>query len=103
MGLLTIRIPEALLSNIMEIQKDEESNRDTVVRKLLEKTVHEWKISKAVKMLLDGRWTVRHAAKFAGINYHEIMDQMTDHGIDSGPLLERVGGDSGKILTARFR
>lgn len=90
MEVLTTRIPDDLLKDIEEIEREERSERAEVVRKLLDRAVHEWKMSKALKMVSDGRWTVRHAAKFAGLTYHEIIEKMTEHGIDSGPSLKEL-------------
>ncbi len=80
---LTTRIPEDLLKDIQQIEKEEAE----VVRKLLDTAVQEWKIAKALKMISEGRWTVRRAAKFAGTTYHEILEKMTDRDVDSGPRL----------------
>jgi Arc/MetJ-type ribon-helix-helix transcriptional regulator len=84
---LTTRIPEDLLKDIQQIEKDERSERAEVVRKLLDTAVQEWKIAKALRMISEGRWTVRRATKFAGTTYHEILEKMTDRGVDSGPTL----------------
>ena len=46
------------------------------------------KIAEALRMIKEGRWTVRRAAKFAGLTYHEILDKMTVFGVDSGPALK---------------
>ncbi len=43
---------------------------------------------KALKMVSEGRWTIRRAARFAGVTYHEILDKMAEKGIDSGPDLK---------------
>lgn len=86
MEVLTTRIPEDLLKDIQQIEK-ERSERAEVVRKLLDTAVQEWKMTKALKMISEGRWTVRRAARFAGTTYHEILEKMTDRGVDSGPAL----------------
>lgn len=51
-------------------------------------TVYYSKITKALKMIQEGRWTIRGAAKFAGLTYGEILGKMTDSGVDSGPTLK---------------
>ena len=86
MEVLTTRIPEDLLKDIQQIEK-ERSERAEVVRKLLDTAVQEWKMTKALKMISEGRWTVRRAARLAGSTYHEILVMMTDRGVDSGPAL----------------
>src|SRR3989449_8447701 len=90
MEVLTTRIPEDLLKDIQQIEKDERSERAEVVRKLLDTAVQEWKMTKALKMISEGRWTVRRAARFAGTTYHEILVVMTDPGGDSGPALRAL-------------
>src|SRR5207247_5954937 len=45
----------------------------------------------ALKMIREGRWTIRRAAKFAAVTYYEILDKMADEGIDSGPDLKDLG------------
>ena len=63
MEVLTTRIPEDLLRDIQQIEKDERSERAEVVRKLLDTAVQEWKMTKALKMISEGRWTVRRAGQ----------------------------------------
>jgi len=50
MEVLTTRIPEDLLKDIQQIEK-ERSERAEVVRKLLDTAVQEWKMTKALKMI----------------------------------------------------
>lgn len=90
MEVLTTRIPEDLLRAIQEIEREERAERAEVVRRLLDRAVHDWRIAKALKMIQEGRWTVRRAAKFAGLTYHEALDRMTELGVDSGPSLKEL-------------
>src|SRR3989442_12935633 len=90
MEVLTTRIPEDLLKDIQQIEKDERSERAEVVRKLLDTAVQEWKMTKALKMISEGRWTVRRSARFAGTTYHEILVRMTYRGVASSPALRDV-------------
>ena len=90
MEVLTTRIPDDLLKAIQEIEKDERAERAEVVRRLLDRAVHEWRTSKALRMIQEGRWTIRRAASFAGLRYHEMLDKMAEMGIDSGPTLKEL-------------
>jgi Arc/MetJ-type ribon-helix-helix transcriptional regulator len=90
MEVLTARIPDDLLKAIQEIETDERAERAEVVRRLLDKAVREWRLAKALRMIQDGRWTIRRAASFAGLKYHEILDKMTETGVDSGPTLKEL-------------
>jgi len=49
MEVLTTRIPEDLLKDIQQIEKDERSERAEVVRKLLDTAVQEWKMTKGTQ------------------------------------------------------
>ncbi len=88
MEVLTTRIPDDLLKAIQEIEREERAERAEVVRRLLDRAVHDWRVARALSMIQEGRWTIRRAAKFAGLSYHEILDRMADLGIDSGPALK---------------
>jgi len=90
MEVLTTRIPNDLLEAIREIERDERAERAEVVRRLLDRAVHEWKLAKALRMISEGRWTVRRAARFAGLGYHEILERMSEQGIDSGPSVKDI-------------
>ncbi len=90
MEVLTTRVPEDLLRDIQEIEKEERSERAEVVRRLLDRAVHDWKLTKALKMVSEGRWTIRRAAKFAGLTYQEVLDKMTEQGVDSGPSVKEL-------------
>src|SRR2546427_3515962 len=92
MEVLTTRIPEDLLKDIQQIEKDERSERAEVVRKLLDTAGQEWKKAKALKMMSDGRWTVRRAARFAGTTYHENLGKMIERGVDSRPAAREMRG-----------
>src|SRR5438445_12903569 len=84
MEVLTTRIPNDLLEAIREIERDERAERAEVVRRLLDKAVHEWKLAKALRMISEGRWTVRRAAKCAGLGYHEILERMSEQASTRG-------------------
>jgi len=90
MEVLTTRIPDDLLKAIMEIEKEERAERAEVVRRLLDRAVHDWRLAKALKMVSERRWTIRRAARFAGLTYHEVLDRMSELGIDSGPTLKEL-------------
>ncbi len=100
---LTTRIPEVLLKAIREIEKEERAERAEVIRRLLDRAVHHWRITKALRMIREGRWTVRRAAKFTGLTYHEVLDKMAEFGIDSGPTLKdlRQGLDTRDAFSVR--
>ena len=90
MEVLTTRIPDDLLKAIQEIEREERAERAEVVRRLLDRAVHDWRMAKALRMIQEGRWTVRRATDFVGVTYHEILGKMTETGVDSGPTLKEL-------------
>ena len=87
---MTTRIPRDLLEAITAIESDEKAEQAEVVRILLDKAVHEWKLAKALRMVSQGHWTVRRAARFAGLSYHQALGKMSEQGVDSGPALNEL-------------
>ena len=87
MKVLTTRVENELMKDLELIEREEKAERAEVARRLLAKGVKDWKLKKALEKISDGAWTVRRAARFAGITYYEMIEEMAKHGIDSGPTL----------------
>ena len=60
-------------------------------RRQPDKSIRDERIVEALRMISEGRWTIRRAARFAGVTYYEILDKMAEKGIDSGPDLKDLG------------
>lgn len=67
------------------------SVRARASRRQPDKSIRDERIVKALKMVSEGHWTIRRAAKFAAVTYHEILEKMAEKGIDSGPDLVDLG------------
>ncbi|MDY7082699.1 MAG: hypothetical protein SXQ77_09905 [Halobacteria archaeon] len=52
---LTTRVPEDIFEEIEKVQEEEQSDRSTVVKKLIESGLEDWKIKKAVEKYEEGR------------------------------------------------
>ena len=63
-----------MAKDLEEIEKEEKTDRATVVRKLLAKAIAEWKLEKALTLYCDGKITLWKAAKIAGLSLWEMMD-----------------------------
>jgi len=88
MEVLTTRISKELMEAIRLIEEEEQAERAEVVRRLLDKSVRGWRVEKALKMIGTGAWTIRRAAKFAGLTYYEMVEKMAEAGVDSGPAVK---------------
>jgi predicted HTH domain antitoxin len=87
MKVLTTRVEDELMKDLELIEREEKAERAEVARRLLAEGVRSWKLRKALEKISGGTWTIRRAAKFAGLTYYEMIEEMTKRGIDSGPTL----------------
>ena len=74
--MVAARLPETLVSDIKKIEDVEQTDRSTVLRKLLDKAVADWKKEYAAKRYADGSITLERAAVDAGISVREMMDYL---------------------------
>ncbi len=103
LAVLTTRIPDDLLKAIQEIEREERAERAEVVRRLLDRAVHDWRVARSLRMIQEGRWTIRRGAKFAGLSYHEMLDRMGELGVDSGPPLKKLREGLRDLRAGRVR
>ena len=74
--LVGARLPEALVADIKRIESIEQSDRSTVVRKLLYKAITEWKMDYAARLYSESKITLERAANDAGVSVREMMDYL---------------------------
>ena len=74
--MVAARLPETLVSDIKKIENVEQSDRSTVLRKLLDRAVIEWKKEYAAKRYADGSITLERAAMDADISVREMMNYL---------------------------
>ena len=87
MKVLTTRIEDRLMKDLEWIGREEKAERAEVARRLLGEAVKNWKLKKALEKISEGAWTIRRAARFAGVTYYEMIEEMAERGVDSGPTL----------------
>jgi len=79
---ISTRIPDKLARDLKEIEKEEESDRATTIRKLLTKAIKEWKIEHALELYHEGKVTLWRAARLAEVSLREMMERATKKGIE---------------------
>jgi predicted HTH domain antitoxin len=79
---ISTRIPDKLAKDLKEIEKEEESDRATTIRKLLTKAIKEWKIEHALELYHEGKVTLWRAARLAEVSLREIMERAAKKGIE---------------------
>jgi predicted HTH domain antitoxin len=71
---VSTRVPEDMARDLVEIEKEEQSDRATVVRKLLSKAISQWKLERALSLYGDGKITLWKAAMIAGLSLWEMVE-----------------------------
>lgn len=93
MKVVTARIEDDYFEALKAIEKDEQTDRAEVVRKLLAKGIEDWKLKKALDLLKEHKVTIRKAAVLAGIPYLEMFDLMSKLDIDVGYTVKDLRKD----------
>ena len=96
MKVITARIEDAYFEDLKRIEKEEQTERAEVMRKLLANAIKGWKMKKAMELLRGHKITLRKAAEDAGVSYVEMLDQASQEGIASGYTLKELQKDAGR-------
>ncbi len=94
MKVVTIRIDDKYFEDIMNIEKEEHTDRAEILRKLLANAIKEWKIKKTLELLKKRKITIRKAASIAELSYAEMLDKASEENIDIGYSLKDLKEDA---------
>ncbi|PIU59946.1 hypothetical protein COS86_01545 [Candidatus Bathyarchaeota archaeon CG07_land_8_20_14_0_80_47_9] len=79
--IISTRIPEEIARDLKEIEKEEQTDRATLVRKLLARAIEQWKMERALRLYREGKVTLWRAARLGGITLREMMELAAKQGI----------------------
>lgn len=74
--MVAARLPETLVSDLKKIEAVEQTDRSSVLRKLLYKAVTDWKKEYAAKRYAEGSVTLERAATDADVSVREMMEYL---------------------------
>jgi predicted HTH domain antitoxin len=75
---LSVKVDSEKLKQIEEIAREEQSDRSTTARRLLDMGMKEWKVNKAVENFRRGKQSLWRGAATAGVSlreFTEILDE----------------------------
>lgn len=72
--IVSTRVPEDMAKVIKEIEKEDKTDRATVVRKLLAKAIADRKLERAIMLYSNGKVTLWKASKISGLSLWEMME-----------------------------
>lgn len=87
-----------MAKDLAEIEKEEQTDRATVVRKLLAQAIAEWKLEKALTISREGKVTLWKAAKIADLSLWEMMEVVKERKIPFRYAYEDFRADFEKAL-----
>ena len=87
------RLPQSLINDLEKIEKADQCDRSTILRKLLSGAIHEWKLDYYAKEYARGRITMARAAEEAAVPLWEMLDYARRHKIPAQYSLEDLRHD----------
>lgn len=79
---VTTRVSEDLYEKIERVQKAEQTDRSTAVKRLLERGVGDWQIDTAVRRYREGTISVGRAAELADVSVWRFLDILDERGVE---------------------
>lgn len=79
---VTARVSEDLYEKIEQIQKEEQTDRSTAVKRLLERGVGDWQIETAVRRYREGTISLGRAAEIADMSIWRFLDVLDNRDVE---------------------
>lgn len=84
--LMNTRVPVVTMSEVENIAREEQTDRSSVVRKLLDRAIKDWKLERAVNMYLEKKVTLEKSAELAEVSVREIINCLNEKELEIGNL-----------------
>ena len=82
MEVISARVPRDIAEALREIEREERSDRATMIRKLLARAIEQWKVERALRLYREGKVTLWRAARLAGVTLREMMELAAREGVE---------------------
>ena len=82
MATISVRVEDSLLKDLGKVEKKWQADRSEVLRRLLVKSMREWKIENALEELRQHQKSIGKVAEECGISLWEMLDLVKEKGID---------------------
>ena len=80
-AVISARMPKAEAKVIDQLAKEEHIDRSAFVKKLLHKSLEEFKVERAFKLYKEGKASLGKAAEMAGKNIWEMIELMEKYNV----------------------
>jgi len=80
-SVLSVKLEKEKMKVLEEIASEEKTDRSAVARKLLDVGIRQWKVDRAVQLILSGKASVWKASELAGVSLREMLDILSERRI----------------------
>lgn len=94
---ITSRLPDKMVEEIERIAKLENLDRSSVVRRLLNKAIPEWKLEYALKLYQHKEISLGKAAELSSLSIWEMLEKLSQNRIPLNYDLEELKSDLEKV------
>lgn len=84
--LMNTRVPVVIMSEVENIAKEEHTDKSSVVRRLLDRAIKNWKLEKASDMYINKKITLERAAEIAAVSVREMINCLAEKELEIGNL-----------------
>jgi predicted HTH domain antitoxin len=79
---VTARVSADLYKKIERIQEEEQTDRSTAIKRLLERGVGDWQVETAVRRYREGTVSLGRAAEIADVSIWRFLDILEERGVE---------------------
>jgi len=79
---ISLRVEDSFAGELEEVEKSWQTDRSEVVRRLLVRSLQEWKIDHALELLRASKISIGKAASQCGLSPWEMLDIAKAHNVD---------------------
>jgi predicted HTH domain antitoxin len=94
---ITSRLPDKMVEEIERIAKLENLDRSSVVRRLLNKAIPEWKLEYALKLYQHKEISLGKATELSSLSIWEMLEKLSQNKIPLNYDLEELESDLEKV------
>ena len=82
MATISLRVEDSFTGELEEVEKSWQADRSEVVRRLLVRSLQEWRIEHALELLRAGKISIGKAASQGGLSLWEMLDVAQAQNVD---------------------
>lgn len=90
---ITARIPEEIYEKIEMIREEEQLDRSTTIKRLLERGIEDWQLETAIREYQAGAISIGRAADIAGISLWRLLDELDERGVETNYMVDDLDAD----------